>query len=384
MRADDCHTVYFRAEEAELFKFKSKLHFWTFELLMVSVLIYVCTKISFFFEPIVIFISTLFFPVLISGFLFFIFNPVVRFLTGRRVPKGLAIIIIYLLAAGVLTLLSFIVGPALMKQISEFFKNLPVYITEVKQFIESLIASDQYKWVQNQKFVSLDKIEAGLLNYTADLPSNLSNGLSSIFSFVTNVTLTVVTVPFILFYMLKDGHRLPHATARFIPAEYQTEGLKILKDTGDTLSTYIQGQFLVCLFVGVATFIGYMIIGLPYAIVLGLIAAVTNIIPYVGPYIGAAPAVIVALLQSPTQAILAAIIIVIVQQIDGNIISPLVIGKKLNTHPLTIIILLLVAGNIAGILGMILAIPAYSVSKTIILNIVRFIKLRRRSAIEEI
>ena len=367
-----------------MFKFKSKLHFWTFELLMVSVLIYVCTKISFFFEPIVIFISTLFFPVLISGFLFFIFNPVVKFLTGRRVPKGLAIVIIYLLAAGIVTLLAFIVGPALMKQISEFFKNLPSYITEAKQFFENMIASDQYKWVQNQKFVSLDKIETGLLNYTADIPSNLTNGISSIFSFVTNVTLTIVTVPFILFYMLKDGHRLPQATARFIPAEYQTEGLKILKDTGDTLSTYIQGQFLVCLFVGVATFIGYMIIGLPYAIVLGLIAAVTNIIPYVGPYIGAAPAVIVALLQSPTQAIFAAIIIVIVQQIDGNIISPLVIGKKLNTHPLTIIILLLVAGNIAGILGMILAIPAYSVSKTLILNIVRFIKLRRRSAIEEI
>ncbi|MEH7031434.1 AI-2E family transporter, partial [Priestia megaterium] len=88
---------------------------------------------------------------------------------------------------------------------------------------------------------------------------------------------------------------------------------------------------------------------------------------------------IVGLLYSPTKAILVIIVVVIVQQLDGNIISPLVIGKKLNTHPLTIIILLLVAGNIAGILGMILAIPAYAVTKTIVINIVRMIQFRNKS-----
>ena len=82
-------------------------------------------------------------------------------------------------------------------------------------------------------------------------------------------------------------------------------------------------------------------------------------------------------IHSPTQALLVVIVILIIQQLDGNLISPLVIGKKLNTHPLTIIILLLVAGNIAGILGMILAVPAYSVVKTVILNIVKFVKLRK-------
>ncbi|MGB3782278.1 MAG: AI-2E family transporter, partial [Priestia megaterium] len=88
---------------------------------------------------------------------------------------------------------------------------------------------------------------------------------------------------------------------------------------------------------------------------------------------------IVGLLYSHTKAILVIIVVVIVQQLDGNIISPLVIGKKLNTHPLTIIILLLVAGNIAGILGMILAIPAYAVTKTIVINIVRMIQFRNKS-----
>lgn len=367
-----------------MFKFKSKLHFWTFELLMISLLILVCTKISFFFEPIVVFISTLFFPVLISGFLYFIFHPVVTFLTGRRLPKGIAILIIYLLAVGVVTLFGALVGPALSKQVADLFTNLPNYIVEVREFLDDLSHSKQYKWALSQEYVSFDKIEASLLDYTSNLPTDITNSLSSVFSVVTNVTLIVVTVPFMLFYMLKDGHKLPHAISRFIPINYRTQGLTILSETGETLSTYIQGQALVCLFVGLTTFIGYLIIDMPYALVLALIGAVTNIIPYVGPFIGAAPAVIVALFQSPMEAVFVIIVIVIVQQLDGNIISPLVIGKKLNTHPLTIIIVLLVAGNIAGIMGMILAIPTYSVTKTIVLNIVKFIKIRRRSEIEDI
>ena len=197
------------------------------------------------------------------------------------------------------------------------------------------------------------------------------------FSVVTNITLVIVTVPFILFYMLKDGHKLPGAILKFVPTQYRKPGAIVLKDTVETLATYIQGQLLVSLFVGVGTLIGYLIIDLPYAILFALICAITNIIPYVGPYLGGAPAFIVALIHSPTQALLVVIVILIVQQIDGNVISPLVIGKKLNTHPLTIIILLLVAGNIAGILGMILAVPTYSVVKTIILNIAKFVKLRK-------
>ena len=115
---------------------------------------------------------------------------------------------------------------------------------------------------------------------------------------------------------------------------------------------------------------------------MALIVAVTNIIPYVGPFLGGAPAVLIALFDSPTKALLVIVVITIAQQLEGNVLSPLILGKKLDTHPATIIILLLVAGNLAGILGMILAIPTYAVSKTIILNFVNFLRLRK-STIEK-
>ena len=344
---------------------------------MIAVLIFVSTKISFVFQPIGVFITTLFFPILIAGFLFFLFNPIVTFLAKRKIPKGLAILFIYVVFLGLIGLLIGTLGPSLSRQATDLIKDIPSYIKETRKFIESMSETVWFQWTMQQNYFSIDKIINKLQTYLTNLPSNVTNSLSSVFSVVTNITLVIVTVPFVLFYMLKDGHKFSGALLKFVPKAYRESGDIVLKDTVETLATYIQGQLLVCLFVGLGTFIGYLIIGLPYAILFALICAVTNIIPYVGPFLGGAPAFIVAFLHSPTQALFVVVVILIVQQLDGNIISPLVIGKKLNTHPLTIIIILLVAGNLAGILGMILAVPAYSVVKTIILNIVKFVKLRK-------
>lgn len=351
---------------------------------MIALLIFVSTKISFVFQPIGIFITTLFFPILIAGFLFFLFNPIVNFLAKGKVPKGLAILLIYVVFIGLIGLLIGTVGPSLSRQFADLIQNTPAYIKEAKNFFEGMSQTVWFKWTMQQDYVSFDKVINTLQTYLTSLPARITNSLSSVFSVVTNITLVIVTVPFILFYMLKDGHKFSGAILKFVPTQYRKSGAIVLKDTVDTLATYIQGQLLVCLFVGLGTFIGYLIIGLPYAILFALLCAVTNIIPYVGPFLGGAPAFIVAFLNSPTQALLVVIVILIVQQLDGNVISPLVIGKKLNTHPLTIIILLLVAGNLAGILGMILAVPTYSVAKTIILNIVKFVKLRKDKHDEEI
>lgn len=364
--------------------FKSKLQFWTLELLMIAVLIFISTKITFLFQPIGIFITTLFFPILIAGFLFFLFNPIVNFLSKWKIPKGLAIILMYVVFLGLISLLVGIVGPSLSRQVADLFRDIPIYIKEARIFFEGMSQTVWFKWTMQQEYVSIDKVINTLQTYITTLPERLTNSLSSVFSVVTNITLVIVTVPFILFYMLKDGHKLSGAILKFIPMQYRKPGEIVLKDTVGTLATYIQGQLMVSLFVGLGTLIGFLIIDLPYAILFAIFCAITNIIPYVGPYLGGAPAFFVAFLHSPTQALLVVIVILIVQQIDGNLISPLVIGKKLNTHPLTIIILLLVAGNIAGILGMILAVPAYSVVKTIVLNILKFVKLRKEKDEDEV
>ncbi|MCM3597739.1 AI-2E family transporter [Metabacillus idriensis] len=361
---------------------KSKVHFWTIEILLLLLIFYVSTKVSFLFQPLIVFASTLFFPILIAGILFFIFSPVVKLLEKNKVPRTLAILILYLIFIGLIMLLLSTVGPVVSQQITDLFKNFPRYITEFRQFIMNLSESRWFTWVMTQEYVSIeetiDKMEKSLGSLTTSLPESITSSVTKVLGVVTNITLTIITVPFILFYMLKDGHKFPITAVKILPAAYRREGIKIFEDLYQTLAAYIQGQLLVSLFVGTGCFIGYTLIGLDYALILGIVVAIANIIPYLGPFIGAAPAVVIAILDSPTKALLAAVVVTVVQQIDGNVLSPLIIGKRLNTHPLTIILLLIGAGSFGGILGMILAVPTYAVLKAVLLHVIRLVKLRNR------
>ncbi|APH03850.1 AI-2E family transporter [Bacillus weihaiensis] len=362
--------------------FKSKTHFWTLQILLILLIVYVSTKVSFLFEPIIVFTTTLFFPILIAGILFFIFAPVVTLLERGKVPRTLAILIPYIVFIGVFSGLIAFIGPIVADQVSDLVENFPRYVEEMTAYILEMSKTSAFTWVMEQEYISLDEIENTLTGFATDLPKNITQSFTAVIGVVTNITLTVITVPFILFYMLKDGHKLPTAAVKILPGTYRAEGLKIFRDLYETLAAYIQGQVIVSLAVGIGCFIGYTIIGLDYALVLGIVVAVANIIPYLGPFIGAAPAVIIALLDSPAKAIFAALVVTIVQQIDGNFLSPLIIGKRLNTHPLTIILLLIGAGSFGGVIGMILAVPTYAVLKAITLNVIRLVKLRKRSKSE--
>lgn len=341
-------------------------------------IVFVGTKVSFLFEPIVVFVSTLFLPILIAGILFFVFKPVVKLLEKGKVPRTLAILIPYLIFIGIVSVVIAFLGPIISNQFTDLFDNFPKYVREISQYIIGLSETSWFRWIMEQDYVSLKKLENTLTDFATSLPEHITSSLSAVLGVVTNITLTAITVPFILFYMLKDGGKFPELAVKVLPVTYRKEGLKIFKDLNDTLSAYIQGQLIVCSAVGLGCFIGYTIIGLKYALILGIVVAVANIIPYLGPFIGAAPAVIIGLLDSPTQALFAALVVTIVQQIDGNFLSPLIIGKRLNTHPLTIILLLIGAGSFGGIVGMILAVPTYAMLKAIVLNVVRLVNLRKK------
>ncbi|MCQ6277366.1 AI-2E family transporter [Bacillus sp. V3B] len=360
-----------------LTKTKKNFRYWALQILIIAGIIYVSTKISFLFEPIGIFFSTLFFPIIISGFLFFLLNPFVGYLQRLKLPRILAILVIYVVIIGIIGLVIGNLIPMLSKQITEFANDVPTYYEKTILFLDQLSKSDQFKWIMTQEYFSISDIVEELNDYAATLPTRITNSISGIVGVIANIAITIVTVPFLLFYMFKDGEKFPNLISKFIPFSYRKEGLKTVKETGETLAAYINGQITVALFVGTLSFIGYLIIDLPYALVMALIVAVTNIIPYVGPFLGGTPAVIIALFDSPTKALLVIIVITIAQQLEGNVLSPLILGKRLDTHPATIILLLLVAGNLAGILGMILAIPTYAVLKTIILNFVRFLQLKK-------
>lgn len=340
-----------------------RILFWSVELLVIACLIFISTKIQFIFKPIVAFSQTVFAPLLLAVFLYYILNPMVKLLERIKIKRLYAIILVFLLLIGAVAFLFMRMIPSLLNQLIQLAHSIPGAIKVIESWLASL---NHEAWINNFPINEyLQKFDAELGRILKGLIMNLSTGMSSVISSVTTTLVTAVTAPIMLFYLLKDGHRFIPAISKYLPRNVQDDTAKLLHKMSQTLSSYISGQAMECVFVAICTFIGYELIGIQYAFLFAVIAGLTNMIPYLGPYLGLAPAVITTLFTSPVKALLCCVIVLIVQQIDSNIIYPNVIGKSLDIHPMTIIIILLIAGNIAGVLGMFLGVPVYAIAKTV-------------------
>lgn len=148
-------------------------------------------------------------------------------------------------------------------------------------------------------------------------------------------------------------------------------GQRFLLDVDDSLGDYIRGQLLVCLILGAVAGITFWIFGLPYPLILGLISGITNVIPYFGPFIGAVPALLIAMTISVKAVLVVVITVFVLQFLEGNVLSPFIVGRSLKMHPVVIMLALLAGGELAGIVGMILAVPAAAVLKVMMIHFLR-------------
>ena len=172
--------------------------------------------------------------------------------------------------------------------------------------------------------------------------------------------------------MLKDGHRLNPYVTKFAPKKLQPSFSSLLSDINGAVASYIRGQITVAFWVGVMFAIGYSVIGLNYGITLAVLAGILNMIPYFGTFIAFIPAIILGLISSPMMLIKVLIVFAIEQTLEGRVISPLVMGTKMNMNPVTTILLLIGASAVAGLWGVIFAIPVYAVIKIIVTRLFNY------------
>lgn len=351
---------------------KSKLMFWTVWFFIVAMLIFVLQQVDFILNPIVAILTALFMPLLIAGFLYYLLNPLVKMLERVKLKRtyGVVLVMLVLLGTVIFTLLLGI--PMIIDQTSALIAGIPDFINQLEVYAIRLA---EEPWMQQ---VDFDSILMNMENWLRDVGTGLLNSfmtsVGGAFQMVTEVAFLTITVPVILFYMLHDGKKFPGFVESISPEQYKKNIKELLLQIDATISSYISGKGLASLVVGGMLFILYSIIGLPSAFVLSVFAAITNFIPYVGPFIGAAPAVIVGLIESPTRAILAAVSVLIAQQLDGNFLTPLFVGKSLSIHPLTVILVLLASANIAGLIGMLIGVPLFAILKTIVVYLVKWRK----------
>lgn len=357
-------------------KFKnSKLLFWTVELVLTIIGVYFILQMPNVFSPVLKMLSAILLPLLVAGFFYYMFDPVVVFLEKRKIPRvyGYILTLVVLVVLAVLAIMNVI--PQLAEQTIQLTKSLPMYAEETSKWLNELAQREEIKNFNIEE--QLASANLSLSNLFNIVLVSLSSSVSKVFSFMMQFFVLLFTVPFILLFMFKDGHKFIDALAKFFPQGIRGEVRQTVKELNETLSAYISSTIVDAVIIGIMSFIAMTIFKQPYSLLLAVFCGITNIIPYVGPFIGAVPAVIVGLFVSPFQALYMALSILVIQQLDGNVIKPLLFGKNMNMHPLTIILVLIGAGSVAGILGMLICIPVYAVIKTLVLNIRKIYLLRK-------
>ncbi|EAG1402772.1 AI-2E family transporter [Listeria monocytogenes] len=347
--------------------------------LLVALDIYVLTKIAFIFDPLMVILKTVAAPIILAGISYYLFNPIIDWIEKHKWKRGWAIALLYLVIIGLIILLFSFVIPAVKDQIVSLFKSFPGYWDQITQKFDEFSRSSLFDQIKDKLNTNMSDIMKTLSTKGTSVINSAISSIGSIVGTVTEVVLAIVTTPLVLFYLLKDGKKLPDFLLKMLPVNGRAHTRQVLGEANHQISSYIRGQIIVSLCIGILLFIGYLIIGLPYALTLAIIAACTSIVPYLGPAIAITPAIIIAIVTSPWLLIKLIIVWCVVQLLEGKFISPQVMGKTLKVHPITILFVILVAGNLFGVLGVIFAVPGYAVLKVIVTHV--FIWFKRISGL---
>jgi len=351
------------------FILKSKFFRYGCYLLLILLIIFMFGKIDFFFSPILSFIYSIIFPILFGGLLYYILRPLVQLLEKGRIPHIWAIVLAFIIVLSVITLFTSYTGSLIKTQFTEFYHSLPSLYQKAEKTVNNLLNSNLLAYFNSNDFVTSD-ITSKISEFIQNIGSSIGRGTINFISAVTNVGSIIIIIPVVLFYFLKDGHKFVPSVVRFVPTAHKDNVRKILTDIDYVLSNYIAGQLLVAFFIGLLMYIGYLIIGLKYSLILAIFAMITCIIPFFGPWLGIIPAILLSLADNPFMAVKILIVMTVVQQIDNNFISPQVMKKSMDIHPLTVILLLMGIIPILGFIGLIIVIPLYSAIKITLRNIV--------------
>ncbi|AIF65860.1 AI-2E family transporter [Terribacillus saccharophilus] len=339
-----------------------------------NVLVY--SRVSFIFTPIVVIVKTIILPIILTGIVYYLTVPIVNYLEKKRVKRVYSIIVLYLVIIGLLTILISSVIPVLKEQTLSLIDNSTDYFEQGVDMVQSITGSNIVNQIQQSGNFDFNQILNELQTRGTSMLNNLFSNLTSFVGAVTEVIIAIVTVPFILFYLLKDGKKLPVYILKLLPVRFRSQSYEVMSEMNHQISSYIRGQIIVSFVIGILLYIGYLIIGLDYAPVLAVIAAFTSVVPYLGPAIAITPAIIIAIVTSPFMLLKLIIVWTVVQLVEGKLITPQIMGRNIRVHPITIIFVILTAGNLFGVVGVILAVPGYAILKVIVTHTFHWFKKR--------
>lgn len=345
-------------------------------LILLAIVFMLFNQIDYIFTPVFVIVSNILMPLVIALLLYYLFDPVIDFLEKYKIRRLYGVALLFIAIIGVLVFGVVALYPLIRDQAISLVENFPDFIDSILDTVTG--------WVSTLPFG--EEIESLINegeNLLAQIPENiggfLSGGLSRISNIAASVTsfiVTLVTFPIILFFMLKDEQKFFNSVLSIMPPKWREDTLRVSSEVNTQVGSYIKGQLIIAGSIGIMMFIGFTIIGLEYSGILAIIASFTSIIPYLGPTLAFIPALVIALIDSWWMVLQLGLVWAVVQFIDGNLIEPNVMGRQLNVHPLTIVIVLLVMGDLLGLFGLILGVPIYAILKVIVVHFFQQFKKR--------
>lgn len=291
-------------------------------------------------------IAIVFFAIIVASAV----APVARWFEKLRFPRVVGVLLVYIIVIGIIVFLISLLIPSLASQVKDFSAAFPQYAEKFYSSFRTLedISSKYYDVVgQIEKFLG-------------ELGDILKRSAADPFGTTVNVfggLLAIIAVIVISFYLSVNKKGVQGFLESIIPNQHRTYILDLWERVQRKVGRWLQGQLLLGIIVGVAVYIGLSLLGVPFAPLLAIIAGIFELLPYVGPVLAAVPAVVLALFQSPLLALWVVILYIVVQQLENNILVPNLMGRVVGLNPLVVIIALLIGGKIAGIVGVILAVP---------------------------
>lgn len=303
-------------------------------------------------------------PLFIGFIIAWLLNPLVTKLTNKGLNRTVSVILIYALLIVFLYLFTLVAVPALANQIKDIVGTIPTILSDLKAWVEGLfdkisdISLENLDTTKAHFFESIEKIGT---NLQTNLPQTALNIISSLVSGVGTILLSFI----VGFYILFNFNEVSNGFVKLLPKRWRKDADMLLSQVSTVTYDYVKGTLVISLILMIVSLIGFAIIGLKAPLLIAMFCAITNLIPYIGPYMGAAVAGLVGFSQSNVIGILTLVFILIIQTLEGNFLTPLFMSKKMNLHPVTILISLLVFAHFFGIIGMVIATPVTALLKIV-------------------
>ena len=300
-------------------------------------------------------------PFISGAMIAYLLLPLVKWFEQRRIPLPIAVLILYGAILLLLVITVFWGWPRLAEEFAVLTSQLPAYWDKLSHWGQGMMENFQRLHLPNSLLEGLNEgvksFETALRDWGKQRTDAVLNLISNLFS--------LFLAPVLAYYMLRDRKSISRMLAAWLPPKIRAHCFYLAREIDQAIKQFVQGYLLVSLFVGAAVAIALSILGMKYALVIGIFAGIMDLIPYFGPVLGAIPAVVLGLAESESMALLVIIVFILVQQLE-NILTPKIIGEKTGMHPLLIIFAVLLGGYWFGILGMVFGMPVVAIIKIIV------------------